>query len=140
MKRTRITRTDVLNAWLMRGRDGIVEAIEKGATRHTCIAALKVLKKENLSKAVALQRCLSDLGYPVKNPGIAKPEPGDTRQYRAIELGRGTYVKVPVSSIGVTKKGQYCTVQFLDECTIIWKPGAEPEDVHVPEHRRRGKA
>lgn len=104
---------DVIVAYTLRGVDGL-NALDLAHKNHLLRKAIAFCRTEgNESVASALVEYANERGIVIwSGRGRGIPQEGNTRSYKAQQLGEADpFIRLPVSALGA-KKGQAVTVSF----------------------------
>jgi hypothetical protein len=117
-KRTLVSYKDVQLAYLLDG----VQAVDKqwrsgNVSKSTVRRAVKRLQEAN-EEVAALERWVVENVGPIGR-GRSAPQAGETRSYKAQQIGDGgPFLRLPLDSLGV-KKTDFVRVHFEDERIIV---------------------
>lgn len=117
-KRTLVSYKDVQLAYLLEGVDAVDRLWRAGnVSKATVRRAVKKLQEAN-EEVAALERWVVEQVGPIGR-GRTAPQPGETRSYRAQQIGGGgPFLRLPLDSLGV-KKTDSVRVLFEGERIIV---------------------
>lgn len=119
-KRTLVSYKDVQLAYLLEGVEAVERQWKRGnVSKSTIRRAVKKLQESNEDVA-ELERWVAEHIGPIGR-GRSAPQAGETRSYKAQQIGTGgPFLRLPLDSLGI-HKGNVVRVQFEGERIVVTK-------------------